>query len=217
MFSQIARMENLKLRTLNLGRHPQNARNSHLSAVEPDVFATAICKLENVEVDYNNLSFDQMDALFSKMTLDQHYLKSLIVSYDKSLKGLSESVVTQALITLKHIEFNDLPQRYFNHFIKNVKVKPGVKTRFITTNFETRMRQQKMLEDALAQNVHINFIPSHTGSEEEARDCETEEQTDDDFDRVHEMENIQLSEENMNELAQIMMMRMMNDLGATGN
>ena len=31
------------------------------------------------------------------------------------------------------------------------------------------------------------------------------------------MENIQLSEENMNDLAQIMMMRMMNDLGAAGN
>ena len=105
MFSKIARNENLKLRTFNLGRHPQNARCSHLPAVEPDVFATAICKLENVEVDYNNLSFDQMDALFSKMTLDQHSLKSLIVSYDKSLKDLSEAVVTQALMTLKHIEF----------------------------------------------------------------------------------------------------------------
>ena len=98
-----------------------------------------------------------------------------------------------------------------------MKVKPGVKTRILTTNFESRMRQQRMLEDALAQNVHINFIPSHTGSEEEARECDTEEQTDDDFDRVHEMENIQLSEENMNDLAQIMMMRMMNNFGAAGN
>ena len=45
----------------------------------------------------------------------------------------------------------------------------------------------------------------------------TQEQTDDDFDRVHEMENIQLREENMNDLAQIMMMRMMNEFGAAGN
>ena len=132
LFSLIARNENLKLRTLNLGRHPQNARNSHLPAVEPDVFATAICKLENVEVDYNNLSFDQMDALFSKMTLDQHSLKSLTVSYDKSLKDLNEVVVTQALITLQHIEFHDLPQRYFKHFIEKVKVTPGTKNKIHT-------------------------------------------------------------------------------------
>jgi len=208
LFSQIAGAENLKLRTLNIGRHPTNARHSHLPAVEPDVFATAICKLENVEVDYNNLSFDQMSALFNKMTIDQHCLNSLIVSYDKRLKSLSESVITQALMTLKHIQFHGLPQRYFNHFIENVKVKPVVKTRFIETNFELRMREIRMLEDALAQNVHINFIPSRTGLEEEARECETEEQeqTDDDFDHVHAMENIQLSEENINDLIMLKLM-----------
>ena len=218
LFSQIASSGILKLRTLYMGRHPTNARDSHLPAVEPDIFATAICKLVHVEVDYNNLSFDQMSALFTKMTIFQHCLRSLTVSYDKRLKTLSESVVTQALVTVKSIQFHDLPQRYFNHFIENVKVTLGVKTRYVMTNWELRRIHQRMLEDALTQNVHINFIPRRMATEIEETEYETEDQqTNDDYDRVEQMENIQLSEENINDLTQMMVMQMMYDLGASNS
>lgn len=74
-----------------------------------------------------------------------------------------------------------------------------------------------MLEDALEQNVHINFIPNRTAFEETDYDTE-EDQTDhdyEDYDRTEAMENIQLSEENINDLNYFMMMRMINDLGAS--
>ena len=177
-----------------------------MPAVEPDIFAAAICKLEDVEIDYNNLSFDQISALFTKMTSYQHCLKSLIVSYDKRLKSINESVVTQALMTLRSFQCSDLPQRYFKHFIENVKITPGVKTRYATTNWESRKKHQRMLEDALAENVHINFIPNRTAFEE--TEYETEDLEDDDYDRVEEMENIELSEENINDLNHFMMMQM---------
>ena len=214
LFSQIASTEILKLRTLFMGRHPTIAKSSHLPAVDPDIFATAICKLVYVEVDYNNLSFDQIITLFTKMTIFPHCLLSLTVSYDKRLKTLSESVVTQALVTLKSFQFHDLPQRYFHHFIEHVKVTPGVKTRYIMTNWELRRRQQRMLEDALTQNVDINFIPNRTSAFEDTENETENQQTNDDYDRVEQMENIQLSEENINDLNQMMMMQMMYDLGA---
>ena len=185
------------------------------------MFATAICKLEDVEVDYNNLSIDQMSALFTKMAIYKHCLKSLIISYDKRLKSLNESVVTEALMTLRSIEFHDLPQRFFNHFIANVKVSPGVKTRYVTTTWESRRKHQRMLEDALAENVHVNFIPIRTVLEE--TECDTEEDQPDedyeDYDRVEEMEKDLLSEEDINDFNNYCMMmrlsRMINDLGAS--
>ena len=216
LFSQIASTGILKLRTLYMGRHPTNAKSSHLPAVEPDIFATAICKLERAEVEFNNLSFDQMKALFTKMTIFQHCLRSLTVSYDKRLKTLSESLVTQALLTLRSVQFTDLPQRYFHHFIEKAKVTPDVKTRHVTLNWESRRRHQRMLEDALTQNAHINFIPNRTAIEEMEYYTE-EDLTDDEVDRVERMENIQLSEENIEDSNQMMMMQMLHDFGALNN
>ena len=118
--------------------------------------------------------------------------------------------MTQALMTLRSIQFNDLPQRYFNHFIENVKVTPSVKTRYWESNWESRRKHQRMLEDALAKNVHINFIPNRTACEETEYDTDTEDQAYDDYDRVEDMENIELSEENINDLNHFMMMQMIN-------
>ena len=65
--------------------------------------------------------------------------------------------------------------------------------------------------------MNTSILSPVAGVRKKKQGSVTQEQTDDDFDRVHEMENIQLREENMNDLAQIMMMRMMNEFGAAGN
>ena len=73
-----------------------------------------------------------------------------------------------------------------------------------------------MLEDALTQNAHINYISNRTAIEESEYYTE-EDLTDDEVDRVERMENIQLSEENIEDLNQMMMMQMLYDLGASNN
>ena len=162
LFSEIASStNNLKLKCLNLGRDPQFAIFSHLPQVEPEIFATAVCKLEEIDVQYNNLSVDQMITLFTKMKQSQHCLKKLVVSYAKRFQTMSDSVVSQALLTVKDIEFRDLSAKYFNHFIEQVKVTPSVKTRYIQIEYGT-MRYQRMLEGALTQNEHIRFTPHRT-------------------------------------------------------
>ena len=189
MFSEIASStNNLKLRCLNLGRDPQFAIFSHLPQVEPEIFATAVCKLEEIDVQYNNLSVDQMITLFTKMKQSQHCLKKLVVSYAKRFQTMSDSLLSQALLTIKDIEFWDLSSKYFNHFIEQVKVTPSVKTRYIQVEHGT-MRYQRMLERALTQNKHIRFTPHRTHPQMVGWREPTEEMDNhpDDYDRGREM------------------------------
>ena len=188
LFCKIASSkDNLKLRCLNLGRDQQFAIFSHLPQVEPETFATAVCKLEEVDVQYNNLSLDQMNTLFTKMMQNKHCLKKLVVSYAKRFQTMSDSVVSEALLTVKDIEFWDLSAKYFNHFIEQIKVTPSVKTRYIQIEHGT-MRYQRMLEAALTQNEVIRFTPHRTHPQMVGwREPTENEMVNRDYDRVREM------------------------------
>ena len=161
LFSKLASTKTLKLRKLDLGRHPPPMLFSNLPAVDPEIFASAICKLKEVDVQYNNLSYGQLSALFMKMMIYQHSLETLVLSYNMNVRLISESVVTQALLTVKSIEFFDLGPRHFKHFIEKAKVTPCTKTRYIQIRHGS-MSHQRRLEAALAQNERIRFKPHRT-------------------------------------------------------
>ena len=183
-----------------MGRDQQFAIFSHLPEVAPEVFARAVCKLEEVDVQYNNLSFEQMKTLFEKMTSNQHCLERLVVSYDKRLRNMNESLVSKALLTVKDVGFYDLPAKILKHLMETAKVEPAAKTRYITVDTGT-MRYQRMLEAALAQNENIRFKPhrTHPGMVgwREPTDYEMEISPED-YDRVREMDierNNQMNDE----------------------
>lgn len=181
LFVGIATRENLKLRKLNLGRHPLNAKFSYLRVVHPKIFAKAICNLKEADVQYNNLSYDQMNALFERMIENQHCLETLAMSYkkqketetqkirreclryddDQPIQHIDEALISKALLTVKDIEFQNLSARYLHHFIESIKVAKNVKTRYLVTHYGSK-RCQRMLEEALAQNEHINYAPHRT-------------------------------------------------------
>ena len=201
----------MKLRCLNLGRDQQFAIFSHLPQVEPETFATAVCKLEEIDVQYNNLSLDQMNTLFTKMMQNKHCLKKLVVSYAKRFQTMSDSVVSEALLTVKDIEFWDLSAKYFNHFIEQIKVTPSVKTRYIQIEHGT-MRYQRMLEAALTQNEVIRFTPHRTHPQMVGwREPTENEMVNRDYDRVREINTEIEKQENEEILHAMIRWQLMNN------
>ena len=124
---------------------------------------------------------------------------------------MSDSVVSQALLTVKDIEFRDLSARYFNNFIEQVKVTPSVKTRYIQIEYGT-MRYQRMLEGALTQNEHIRFTPHRTHPQMVGwREPTENEMVNRDYDRVREINTEIEKQENEEILHAMIRWQLMNN------
>ena len=166
LFTRMARDKVFNLKSLNFGKHP--SQDSHISAVEPGVFAQAVCKLQEVNLTSNKITREQLKTLFQSIILKQSNLEVIELSFDESeMDGkrreafsMMKGLFAEALKTVKDVTFEDLPSDYFDHFIDVARKDPDFKTRYITTSFGIN-KHQKELENALSENPNLQFSPHH--------------------------------------------------------
>ena len=149
IFSQINQCSNLKV--LNL---PGN----NLSNVNPEIFGTAVRKLEKVNLSDTRLTPAMFYMLLSKMKKDSE-LQELDVSHNPSLKYIDDHIFSDAINTLEkvNLKFTNTTVSQLTHLFELMKLQTRLKDMNLVGNHSLANASEILLAGTVNKLIKVTI------------------------------------------------------------